>query len=165
MKHDHPDSPYAKIAQTPHGHAFPSNDPSGETLPSPLSICVSIPLAANQAALGGFSSLLPCFHCLWYVYIWTEVSALAHSIVCSLCLSSVKGGIINGGDVSPNQRLEELNKIHHALVQEVKGAISSLRGTLIVPIARRLQNVHTTPGVRSEGFLRMFGVGEGWEEV
>lgn len=142
----------------------------------------AIPLAAYRAALGGFSSLLsnepdttlPRLALASAIYgmdtIQSEVSGLAHSIVCSLGMKECcEGGcVVNGGDADPDQRMEGLNKIYHVLVKEGKGDVFSLSlGDAVCAdcAAAPEQAYHLWCTMIWEGFPRIFGVGESWGEL
>lgn len=142
----------------------------------------AIPLASYRAALGGFSSLLsnengatlPRLALAFIVYgmdtVRTQVSQLAHSIVCNMGLKECheEGCIVNGGVNSPDQRLEDLNKIYEALVKGGKGDVFSfsLGNIVCVNCAKEPESDYRLWCTMVwEAFPRIFGVAESWEEV
>lgn len=145
-------------------------------------VTFAIPLASYRAALGGFSSLLsnepgavlPRLALAFTVYgmdtIRTEVSQFAHSIVCNMGLKECReeGCVVNGGASSPDQRLEEQNKIYDALVKGGKGDVFSfsLGDIACVGCAGEPENAYRVWCTTIwEDFPRIFGVGESWEDV
>lgn len=142
----------------------------------------AIPLASYRAALRGFPSLLsnepgaalPRLALAFAIYgmdtIRTEVSQFAHSLVCIMGLKECHEVecVVNGGVSSPDERLEELNKIYNALVKDGKGDVFSflLGDAVCVNCAGEPEQAYlqwcTTIW---EDFPRIFGVGESWDEV
>jgi hypothetical protein len=142
----------------------------------------AIPLASYRAALGGFLSLLsnepgatlPRLALAFTVYgmdtIRSEVSEFAHLIVSNMGLREChEVGCVVGGDFnSPDQRLEELNKIYDALVKGGKGDVFSfsLGDIACLNCAGGPEEAYRLwCTLIWEDFPRIFGVGKSWEDV
>jgi len=142
----------------------------------------AIPLASYRASLRGFSSLLggepgatlPRLVLAFTIYgmdtIRSEVSQLAHSVVCDMGLKECheEGCIVNGGVSSPDQRLEKLNWVYDVLVKAGQGDVFSfsLGDTVCVNCAEGPEQAYRLwCSTIWEDFPRIFGVGESWEDV
>ena len=142
----------------------------------------ALPLAAYRAALCGFPSLLnngpgatlPRLPLASAVYgmdmIRSEVSRLAHSIVCNMSVKECRGRCaVNGGDNSPSKKMKELNKIYDAMIKEGKGdVLSSLSlGDIVCEncTGGPQQAYRLLCEMIWEKLPRIFGVGNSWEEL
>ena len=143
----------------------------------------ALPFAAYRAALGGFSSLtsdklgtvLPPLTLASTIYgmevIRSGLANLAHSVVCSMSLGVCRDEacVANVGLDPPERRMEVLNKIYGVMVKEGKGDVlfSHSFGNIVCANCAKTpeQAYHLWCGKMWEELPRIFGVGEGWEEV
>ena len=148
------------------------------------SIKFALPFAAYRAALGGLSSLtdntpgavLPPFTLASAIYgmevIRGGLAHLAYLIVCSMSLKECldEACVVNVDISPPKRRMEGLNKIYDAVVDEGKGDVLfsdfSLGSVVCANCAKILgQTYRHWRAEIWERLPRIFGVGVSWEEV
>ena len=142
----------------------------------------ALPLATYRAALCGFPSLLnngpgatlsrlPLASAVYGMeMIRSEVSRLAHSVVCNMMVRECHSRcVVNGGDNSPSRKMKELNKIYDAMVKGGNGDVLttlSLGDIVCENCAEGPQRAHRLLCKAIwEKFPRIFGVGNSWEEL
>ena len=145
-------------------------------------IMFAVPLAAYRAALCGFPSLLsnepgallPRHPLASTIHgmetIRSEVSRLAHSIVCNMSVRECRSRcVVNGSLNSPARKMKGLNKIYDVMVKEGKGdVLSSLTlGDIVCANCAKApeEAYHIWCGAVWENLPRIFGVGKSWEEL
>ncbi|KAF9783268.1 hypothetical protein BJ322DRAFT_144057 [Thelephora terrestris] len=141
----------------------------------------AIPLAAYRATLGGLSSLLsnepgatlsrlPLASTIYGMEaIRSDVSRLAHSVVCDMSVRECRGGCVVDGDVnSPARKMKGLNRIYDAMVKVGGGDVLSpleFGGIVCADCAEAREETYRVWCKRTwENLPRIFGVEEGWEE-
>ena len=142
----------------------------------------AVPLASYRAALGGFSSLLsdepgaaiPRLALASTIFgmdtIRSRVSQFAYLIVRNMGLEECHedGCVVNKGTSSPDQRLDELDRVYNALVQEDKGDVFSLSlGDIVCVNCAEAPKEAYRPWCAAiwEDLPRIFGIAPSWEEV
>jgi hypothetical protein len=143
----------------------------------------ALPFAAYRAALDGFSSLtsdkpgtvLPRLTLASAVYgmevIRSGLAQLAYSIVCNMSMTGCRDAACaaNAGINPPERRMEELNKIHDAIIGGRKADVlfTPTLGNIVCANCQKTSEAayRLWCKITWEKLPRIFGVGSSWEGV